>query len=48
MKERWLSDERIAAAKGDLFIRENANAVPVSATPTATPPGDADNDASFL
>ena len=39
---------RKAAAKGDLFIKENANAVPVSATPGAQPSGDDDNDASFL
>jgi hypothetical protein len=39
---------RQAATKGDLFIKENANAVPVSATPTASLPGDDDNDASFL
>jgi superfamily I DNA/RNA helicase len=39
---------RQASANGDLFIKENANPVPVSATPTAPVSGDDDNDASFL
>jgi len=39
---------RQASANGDLFIKENANPVPVSATPTAPVSGDDDNEASFL
>ena len=37
---------RQAAANGDLFIKENANAAPVS--PAASASGDDDDDASFL
>jgi superfamily I DNA/RNA helicase len=37
-----------AAANGDLFIKESSNTAPASATPTAAPPGEDDNDASFL
>jgi hypothetical protein len=37
-----------AAPNGDLFIKESANAVPVSASPTPPVSGDDDVDASFL
>jgi hypothetical protein len=39
---------RQAATNGDLFIKENAHAVPVSSSPTASASSDDDDDASFL
>ena len=39
---------RQAAANGDLFIKENANVVPVSTTPPISASGDDDDDPSFL